>query len=284
MAKKTAKAGDFVEITARKVSSKVQPEIKVGGLYHVNRVERLKSGAAVLVIDKDPKRGKTVRCNAERFSWEVRTPAELQERQFKEQCNADTERIMHNFTFDEHVQIAFVPLIIGEVAWHYAEKVLRYCAEKRISEVKKLSRTVRDLRERYLYELGKDLDTKHRLHTFQQAEDFINECRMDFQILYFSTNNELNHQCAQLPHDEMRTYAYLAMLFCKEVREHEARMTELIRRKLGSAREGHIPCFEQLHTCMEAYLGNMTVQKTATIQTAMKIFQKNLSKIEFTLV
>ena len=75
MAKKTAaKAGDFIEITARKVSDKVQPEIKVGGIYHVNRVEQLKSGATVLVIDKDRKKNKTVRCNAERFTWEVRTP------------------------------------------------------------------------------------------------------------------------------------------------------------------------------------------------------------------
>lgn len=195
MAKKTAaKAGDFIEITARKVSDKVQPEIKVGGIYHVNRVEQLKSGATVLVIDKDRKKNKTVRCNAERFTWEVRTPAEVQEKQFKEQCNADTKALMESFTFEEHVQIAFVPLIIAQVAWVYADKVVRYCADKRISEVKKLSRTVKQLREHYLVQLSKDLDREHLNKILSQADELINVCAFDFQILYYSTCNEINRQ------------------------------------------------------------------------------------------
>lgn len=284
MGRKTAKAGDFIEITARKVSSRVQPEIKLGGLYHVNRTERLKSGAEVLVLDKDTKRHKTVRCNAERFSWQVVTPADVQERQFKEQCNADTQAIMDSFTFEEHVQIAFVPLIIAQVAWFYADKVLRYCADKRISEVKKLSRAVKGLREWYIQELRKDLDAKHLNHFLTQADDFIKECAWDFQTLYFSTLNELNRQFPQIPHDEMRTNAYIAMMFCKEVRRHEDRMMALIRTKLGHAREGHIPCIDQLHTCMDAYLGDIKIQESRDTEIAMRIFRKNLSKIEFTLV
>lgn len=285
MAKKqTAKAGDFIEVTARKVSNKVQPEIKVGGIYHVNRVEKLKSGAAVLVLDKNIKAGKTVRCNAERFTWEVRTPAEIQEKQFKEQCNADTEQLMHNFSFEEHVQIAFVPLIIAEVAWMYADKVLKYCADKRIQEVKKLSRTVKELRARYNNELGKDLDKKHMTQIYEKAQEFIEVCAFDFQILYYSTNNVINHQHIQIDYDEMRTYAYLAMLFCTEVRQHETRMTAMIAKKLGNAREGHLPCIDQLYTCMDAYLGDREIQRTDVIDTNMKKFQKNLSKIEFNLV
>ena len=285
MAKKTAaKAGDFIEITARKVSDKVQPEIKVGGIYHVNRVEQLKSGATVLVIDKDRKKNKTVRCNAERFTWEVRTPAEVQEKQFKEQCNADTKALMESFTFEEHVQIAFVPLIIAQVAWLYAQKVVRYCAEKRISEVKKLSRTVKELRAHYINLLSKDLDREHREKIFNQADEFIKECAFDFQILYYSTCNEINHQHLKIEYDEMRTYAFLSMMFCREVRKHENRMTALIAQKLGQAREGHLPCIDELYTCMDAYLGNHEIKITPVIETAMMKFQKNLSKIEFTLV
>ena len=93
MAKNKVHKGEFITITARKVSDKVQPEIKVGGIYRVNSLDKLKDGTAVLVLDKDIKKGTTVRCNAQRFDWRVISPAEIQERKFKEQSAADTKAI-----------------------------------------------------------------------------------------------------------------------------------------------------------------------------------------------
>ena len=82
----------------------------------------------------------------------------------------------------------------------------------------------------------------------------------------------------------MRTYAFLSMMFFREVRKHENRMTAMIAQKLGEAREGHLPCIDELYTCMDAYLGNNEIKITPVIETAMIKFQKNLSKIEFNLV
>lgn len=83
------------------------------------------------------------------------------EAQFKKQVHDDTMNMLETFTFRENMDIAFVPLIITEVAWYYALKVVKYAADNRISEVKKLSRTVRALREEYISTCRKDLDNKH---------------------------------------------------------------------------------------------------------------------------
>ena len=281
MKKIEAKSGDFIEITERKISEKIQPNIKVGQVYNINRVERLKSGATVLVVDSHDNDGKTYRCNAERFGWEVITPEQIQERNFKEQCKADALALVDNFSLKEHGQIAFAPLIIAEVAWIYAFKVLKFCADNRIEEVKKLSRAVKALREKYIETLSEDLDRAHLDDILSKAEEFLQENAFDFQLMYYSTCNAINYQFIGIEYDSMRTHAYLSSLFCEEVRSHEDRMTEFIRKRLGKATEGHLPYLDTLSTCMEAYLGNITVNKTREIETGLSVFRKNISKIEF---
>ena len=69
--------------------------------------------------------------------------------------------MLETFTWDENMMIAFVPLVISKIAWWYAEKVMKYCADHRISEVKKLGRAIKEVRTKYIDDLRKDLDFAH---------------------------------------------------------------------------------------------------------------------------
>lgn len=281
--KKTAKQGDFITITARKVSDKVQPEIKVGGIYHINSVSKLKNGATVLILDKDTNKGTTVRCNAERFEWQVITADEAKERLFKQQVAEDTKRLCEAFSFEEHAKIAFAPLVIAHIAWVWADYALKESAEKRIEEVKKLSRAVRQLRETYERTIRKDLDYIHFRRIQEQAQMFLEEYRFDFQRLYFSTFNDINFQHIKAPHNKLRTLAFIGLQVCKFLHDYENEMLELIKSRTGYGREGHLPCMGELEACFDAYIGNYPVKPTQNTDISLRVLRKNLDSIKFQL-
>ena len=49
----------------------------------------------------------------------------------------------------EQLREIFIPLATGELIWDYVDKVLRYCADNRISDTVKLSRAVKTLHAAY---------------------------------------------------------------------------------------------------------------------------------------
>lgn len=100
-------------------------------------------GKQMVISEEAPNIGEAIRPTA---MWNNR-PLPMTERQFKKLVADNTERMLETFTWEENMLIAFVPLIISKVAWVYAEKVLAYCAEHRLSEYKKLGRVVKMLRQ-----------------------------------------------------------------------------------------------------------------------------------------
>lgn len=204
------------------------------------------------------------------------------EEQFKHQVHDDTMKMLETFTFKENMNIAFVPLIITEVAWLYAMRVVKKAADNRIPETVKLSRTVRALREQYLSECSKDLDRKHIEKMEKSAEEFVKLCQTDFLLLFYSLNNELKKKWADYAFLDMRTDACIAMIVLQLLKEHNRHMDELMARKLG----GDVPSYrnpinDKLWSCMEAYASPCEFKFEGHVETSMKIIRKKFNQIDF---
>ena len=126
----------LIEITDRYCSDKVQPSVKVGASYIVKRTENIQDGTLVLVVYSRADSKKEQRINASRFGWMILTKDILRERTFIAECKRNTQEMQEKFSFNEHVFIAFVPLIFAHIAFYYAGKCRRYAADKRISILK----------------------------------------------------------------------------------------------------------------------------------------------------
>lgn len=276
----------IIEITQRKCSDKIQPIFAVGERFFVCATES-KGNRNTLVV-RHPKRKKsTIRCSSDRFSWKSITLDQLKEEKFKKESEESFNEIRKNFTFEEHMMIAFVPTIIAELAWIYAEKTLKYAADNRISETKKLCRAVKEVRAEYLDFMAKDLDRAHITHIQTQTNKFMEECSRDFTILWFTVNQELKKKFPDLCHIDMRTDAFISEIFCRCHYEHNKRMSDVIRKKLGHAQHAvNSPHLNKLHTCMDAFVsdGNgKSIEYNHHIELCIKIFEKNLNRIEFNL-
>lgn len=133
-----------------------------------------------------PNIGEAIRTPA---MWNNR-PLPMTERQFKNLVADNTERMLETFTWEENMMIAFVPLVISHLAWVYADKVMKYCAEHKIPETVKLSRAVKHVRQEYVDSLKKDLDARHIQHIEKQTEEFFKEYTSDFTIFWHCVNSQ----------------------------------------------------------------------------------------------
>lgn len=298
------KLGELIKITKRKVSDKVQSNIKVGGLYLIIQEEgHTKSGATVLRIAEfnrmaemaiknptkhiDPK--DMMRCNSDRFEWIKKSPTQLKaefkrvkDEYFREQEKRQDEEIKNKFTDKERIQMAYTPYLYAELSWYYADKVVSLVTERRISELKKLTRTVRMLRENFLYELRAKMSQPVLRAAQDKVKKILEEHYLDFFKFEMSVQNEVNRQYVQVDHDDVRTYAYISMLCYECQQKVDKANVKLIQKKIGVAPMVHdsYKYMRELYACMDAYMGDCKMEKALPIQLSVKALERNISKME----
>lgn len=209
--------------------------------------------------------------------------ASMSEARFKELARRDAQTMLDTFTWEENMMIAFVPLIISKVAWVYAEKVLAYCAEHRLSEYKKHGRVVKMLRQEYIDTLCKDLDRRHVRHIETQTEQFMDEINHHLTILWLQANTYIKNTTGyDMAHDTMRTDAMVAILMVRYLKAHDNKMNAIIKAKMGHSESITNPQMIDLEGLMKAYLPKgFVVGTNYQLDLCAKIFENSLSKIEF---
>lgn len=224
--------------------------------------------------------------DAERRMFETITakaelPPVFSEDKFKQEIKHDVHTMLETFTWKENMMIAFVPLVIAHLAFVYSDKVLEYCKEHRIPETLKLSRAVKHVRQEYLSEMKKDLNTAHIRRIEEQTEQFMQIYARDFTILWWCVNGQYKRQFPNDTLKEMKTDAFVSVLMCRFLDEHNKRMDKVIAAKIGQANSIKNPYIDKLATCMDAYCGNQVVECDANINACMRIIEKDINEIEF---
>lgn len=210
----------------------------------------------------------------------IRQP--LNENRFKQQVKGETAQMLETFTWDENMMIAFVPLIISHLAWIYAQRVLDYCGKNKISEVKKLTRSVREMRQRYVDELAKDLDINHITRIENQTEQFFKECANDFTVLWWGCNSQIKKVAPDMTHETMRTDVYCCMMMIKLLKRHNQKINKVIADKLGKSHSIDNQHMVGLSILMDAYFPDgFKVEVNNEINTSLKVLANRLGKIEF---
>lgn len=204
---------------------------------------------------------------------------------FRKRVEEESRSLFDAFTDEENMMIAFAPLVISHVAWHYTEIVLQECAEKKIQATKPLSRAVKEMRQLYVSELRKDLNASHVNHIEEQCNEFINECAYDFTILWWSVNQAIKSRYPDCGYIELRTNAYCAIIAIRVLREHVSDMNKFMASRVPNAQQLPIhPHMNGLEILLDAYMSDFTIDETESIMLCRKIFKKNIGKIEWGVI
>lgn len=213
---------------------------------------------------------------------------ELQEKAFRESVSESTKKMMERLTIDEQMRVSFVPLIITQLAWLYADKAMECAARDKVSILKKLSRMLKMVHQQYNDELRRELDYDHLQNVVKQTDMCIGEISRDLTILYFSVNQELKLSTPEYPYDEQRTYAIISTLFIDLLKTYNLEMDKLLAEKLQDKNLAPSilpPLIQHLRTGMVAFAGveGKFNYKDVNVQTAMKVIKNRINSIEFSV-
>ena len=304
----------IAQIIRRKCSEKLQPSVRVGQRYFIVGRDKTKNGAEVVVLADVSKPTKsdnivTIRCNSQRFEWKEFTQAELveqsnlslipeqkadivspEEAQMKimQKIAHETKVITGGLTPQEQLRVSFVPLVINNLAWMYADKAKQCAARDRISLLKAQSRELKNIADEYDRDQREILDTKHVRKGIDQARMCADEMQMDLTLLYYSVNSEFKKIAPDYPYDEMRSYAIISVLFIRFLDEWNKEMDKFLNNKFKGEnfRESVIPPSTlKLRKVMKAFAGveNFDYDEL-NITTGMKVIKNRIRNIEFSIV
>ena len=215
----------------------------------------------------------------------VLPPMASREMEFKQQVKDETRQMLETFTWEENMMIAFVPLVISKIAWWYAEKAMKFCADNRIQEVKKLARAIKEIRQKYIDDLRKDLDLAHINNVETQAVQFIEEYKRDFQIMQIQVNQAIKREYPDIEYIEMRTDAVCGITMIQFLKKHNRDMDKIIAQKMGASKSITNPCMVSLETLLDAYLPTgFKIQDTRQIDLCVRVLANRVREIDFEVV
>lgn len=177
---------------------------------------------------------------------------------------------------------------LSDTAWVYADKAMACAARDKVSLLKKLSRTLKMVHQKYNEELRRELDYTHLQNVVKQTEMCMDEISRDLTILYFTVNQELKRKVPQFGFDEQRTYAIISTLFIDLLKQHNREMDKLLAEKLNDRNLAPSivpPLTQHLHSGMVAFAGveGKFDYLEQNVVMAMKVIKNRIGSIEFSV-
>ena len=201
---------------------------------------------------------------------------------FRARIRADVQERLAKFSRKENISIAYAPLVITELIWHYAFETINKAALYRVSEVKKLSRVVRMLHEKQRDLYRKDLKPQHIYNIEQQTKHFHESITTLLTQLWFCVNNEVRRVAPELPYHDLRTDAFVAVILLDWHKAHNKRMDALIAERMGSSSGKYeTPIHDALRDAMAAYVAPANPSFNIHIETAMRVLENKINTTDF---
>jgi hypothetical protein len=215
----------------------------------------------------------------------VPTLDEIMEEAFQREVRSDTRAIMERMSLEEQMAIAYVPLIISHIAWHYADKALQIARRDKVSELKPLTRKFDEIRAEYNRMLRRDLNAAHISHFESEANRLLNLCAYDFTVFFYTVSNEVHRAAPRIPHDNIISYAFISVLMVRALRRHNKAVSSILIERLGPDK-GSVtnPYLIALETLMLACTNDVKIDLDNQVKLCMNIFQNNISKIQFNVI
>lgn len=207
---------------------------------------------------------------------------EEKELALRKESHDTVQKMMKAFTFEEHMYISFTPHVIIDTIWYFVDKVQAYCREHRISEVKKLSRAINELRERYRQELMKDLSQKHLDQIHEKSVHWRELNNYHMQIMFFAMGNTLLREYKSQDYLDCMNWAYCAMKLCKLGKSYNDEINQMIRERLGDNKDAPPHwILDKLYAIMDAYLPEGFKVDDTQIDRCMGVFRNNLKQLKY---
>lgn len=274
----------LIQIIERNCSDKIQPSIAINKRYFAKETERLKDGTECILI-RENKNSKVHKINAKRFKWREVEAEQVQQSIEKNEVKEQQELLSSKYSVNELAHQIIMPLVIYSISIVFVERLLEELARNKISETRKLSRTMRMLIQEWRNMLSKHQERSTANLIDNVVSSFMNECNNDFIRFYISVNNAIKREFQEFPYKDATTNAIIALQVISYANEFLNSISNDVKGAINQKKEYiSSPIIDSLKECIEASAGNIDIDlilNDDVVKMNIAVMHNRLKAIQF---
>lgn len=274
----------LIQIIERNCSDKIQSSIAISKRYFATETEPLKDGTRCLII-RENKNSKAHKINAKRFKWREVETAQVQQSIEKNEVEEQQELLSSKYSVNELAHQIIMPLVIYSISIVFVERLLEELARNKISETRKLARTMRMLIQEWRNMLSKHQERSTANLIDNVVSAFMNECNNDFIRFYISVNNAIKREFKEFPYKEATTNAIIALQVISYANEFLNGISNDVKGAINRKKEYiSSPIIDSLKECIEASAGNIDIDlilNDDVVKMNIAVMHNRLKAIQF---
>lgn len=164
---------------------------------------------------------------------------QIKKREPMREHELSTEEFLNLFDKAESLRMAYIPHFITQCVIYYLDLLVEYAKENRLSEYKKHTRQLKEIKQEYIAALQHEMPP----HVFQkflaQRDEYLASCGSNLTLMYFSFGNLLLKHYGRLTHEAMYCYGNIIVAFIEYVEDFDRQVNNRIAEKLGKPCRNH---------------------------------------------
>lgn len=164
------------------------------------------------------------------------TGLQIQKREPLHERELSTEEFLNLFERSESLKMAYVPHFITQCVIYYLDLLVAYARDNRLSDYKKQTRKLKDIKAEYIAALQHEMPT----HIFQkflaQRDEYLASCGANLSLMYFTFGNKILKMYGHIKYEPLYCYANIILFFVNYIEDFDHNVNKRISEKTG------LPC------------------------------------------
>lgn len=203
----------------------------------------------------------------------------------KNEVQTQQELLSSKYSVNELAHQIIMPLVIYSISIVFVERLLEELARNKISETRKLSRTMRMLIQEWRNMLSKHQERSTANLIDNVVNTFMNECNNDFIRFFISVNNVIKRNFKEFPYKEVSTNAIIALQIINYANSFLNNISNDVKGAINRKKEYITsPIIDSLQECIEASAGNIDIDlilNDEIVKRNIAVMHNRLKEIQF---
>lgn len=149
------------------------------------------------------------------------------------------KEVMEAFDTKEALKMAYVPHFITQVVIYYLDQIFAYVRAEQISEVKKYTRQLREIKNEYLSSLKCEMRPQIFNAFLELKDKYLAKCGANLSLVFFSVGNLLLKRYKHIKYEPLYTYTTIILFFIDYVEEYDRKCNKRISEVTGAVCHNH---------------------------------------------
>lgn len=156
------------------------------------------------------------------------TGIQVKKREPMRERDLSTEEFLNLFERLESLRMAYIPHFLTQCVVYYLDLLIAYARDNRLSEYKKQTRRLKEIKEEYMDALRHEMPVDIFQKFLDQRKEYLESCGANLTLMYFTFGNQILKYHGRVKHESIFCYANIIIAFIDYVEDFDRQVNKRI--------------------------------------------------------